>query len=343
MAEGQMCGPKWGRCKVGFCGNDQLCTPTPTLELETETELKTINMAWNANRPFAYFDSIPGCPGYQKIDTCAKISSNNFCGEKWGRCTTGFCADNGICAWKYSVEIDLGNNNNNSNVNINTNTNTNANWLNYYNSPGYVNTQKNKAYDSRSDCEGYVAPNVCGFISNSPTNLCGPQWGRCKAGFCGDDGKCTMYPIVVPEKPLCAAGTCPTGYSQVCGDLPGLGIKRVIKVNTTEECKNRCEETRNCIGFEWSAIKAECHLNDKIPADNAKPFEDYLNCYKPEPTGDCPAQFCPAGYTQVCNDLPGFGMSRLRGIASQDECKNRCDSKPKCLGFEYSETTKQCV
>jgi len=154
---------------VGWCGNDQICTITQPAGTVTAVAA-VVNYTWNAKRAYAYYDSQPGCPGYEPVNSCGTISSNNYCGQKWGRCTTGYCTDNGVCDWRALFTIELGNNNNNNNnnnSNNNSNVNINTNFTDFYNNSGYTNTRKLKAYDSMPKCAGYVAPNVCGFMSTN--------------------------------------------------------------------------------------------------------------------------------------------------------------------------------
>jgi len=128
--------------------DDEICSTVPPIVQETKElpiDLGNINSNSNQNfdwngkntcqvsRPNSAYDARPDCPGYKTSLNCGRISVNNLCGARWGRCSQGFCTDVGVCVWRDSAElnseVDLGNNNNNNN---NNNSNVNVNFNKNY-------------------------------------------------------------------------------------------------------------------------------------------------------------------------------------------------------------------
>ena len=51
---------------------------------------------------------------------------------------------------------------------------------------------------------------------------------------------------------------------------------------------------------------------------------------------------CPYGYVLKEGDIPGSGLSFETVEATIADCSNRCNNKPNCCSFEYSQTEKKC-
>ena len=51
---------------------------------------------------------------------------------------------------------------------------------------------------------------------------------------------------------------------------------------------------------------------------------------------------CPYGYVLKEGDIPGSGLSLETVEATIADCSHRCNNKPNCCSFEYSQTEKKC-
>lgn len=74
--------------------------------------------------------------------------------------------------------------------------------------------------------------------------------------------------------------TCPDGYEESSGDIPGFGqLGGKIGASTVEECAGRCNSNAQCNSFEFSPTERLCNLNrDANPRGG--PYKDYAFCSK---------------------------------------------------------------
>ena len=74
--------------------------------------------------------------------------------------------------------------------------------------------------------------------------------------------------------------TCPAGYEEQQGDIPGWGSYLGGALNlTAHECKEKCNQVDLCLSFEHSSSEMRCNLND-LAQPTLEPYMDYIFCTK---------------------------------------------------------------
>ena len=77
---------------------------------------------------------------------------------------------------------------------------------------------------------------------------------------------------------LCIASNCPNGYSTKKGSLVGNGFK-ALYVTSMEMCRDECDATDKCVGFDFSKKKGECKLTD-VAKSLGTEYSDFQFCLK---------------------------------------------------------------
>ena len=74
--------------------------------------------------------------------------------------------------------------------------------------------------------------------------------------------------------------SCPSGYEDLIGDVPGFGSDLGGNLDLTkDQCALKCDEIDDCLSFEHSKIERKCHLNRiSEPVDNQ--VRDWIFCKK---------------------------------------------------------------
>lgn len=84
---------------------------------------------------------------------------------------------------------------------------------------------------------------------------------------------------------FCSKGTnsCKGGYTLALGDIPGNG--RIFfqggaeKVQSCNECGEKCDRRARCLSYECSPTDLRCNLNEHSEP-SAVPYKDYMFCTK---------------------------------------------------------------
>ena len=75
-------------------------------------------------------------------------------------------------------------------------------------------------------------------------------------------------------------GSCPSGYVDRDGDLPGWGTDIGSQLDLSlEDCAGRCNSESTCLSFEHSPTEIKCNLN-QIAEPSRGTYRDYIFCTK---------------------------------------------------------------
>ena len=75
-------------------------------------------------------------------------------------------------------------------------------------------------------------------------------------------------------------GSCPSGYVDRDGDLPGWGTDIGSQLDLSlEDCAERCNGETTCLSFEHSPTEIKCNLN-QIAEPSRGTYRDYIFCTK---------------------------------------------------------------
>ena len=71
---------------------------------------------------------------------------------------------------------------------------------------------------------------------------------------------------------------CPEGYRYLPGGISGTNIDYSSQPTSSEECKERCDQTACCNSFKWSPSYVRCYLYKKSQPTTSSSSGDYLFC-----------------------------------------------------------------
>ena len=82
---------------------------------------------------------------------------------------------------------------------------------------------------------------------------------------------------------VCCDGKCPTGYCHRCGENVGGILHRGKKMESIDECEERCSMDENCHSFNWSPVyKGGWCSTNKNSEFVKEQIGDFILCFKAE-------------------------------------------------------------
>lgn len=195
-------------------------------------------------------------------------------------------------------------------------------------------TQSRDPIEKKIKCE-LDTGGTCTFADCDAGRLevqCSSGTCMCKEGFCSVAGVCMDQKYL----DLAINPPCGDGYAMELKDLSGPGKVWHTDVESSEGCKILCDETTDCMAFEfaWDGFelgKCATYSGD-YPKEDLKQghpqYYGWVSCTRARPA-------CPSGYDIVENDLSGGGKvwHTASNVAS---CKSFCESIADCNAIEFA-------